>query len=99
MIFPPWFSMIDLQTANPKPVPFWSCLVVKNGSNSFERCSFGIPAPVSEISMVQWVCPPSSPRGINRISLDANAPLLGHCVGGIDQQVKEHLLDLVFVHL
>ena len=46
-IFPPWFSIVDLQIAKPIPNP--SDLVVKNWSKMQLRSSAGMPSPVSAI--------------------------------------------------
>ena len=65
---PPCFLMIPWLTARPRPVPFWSALVVKKGSKILSACSSGIPDPVSVKVMTMepsWIedvtrnCPPA----------------------------------------
>ena len=46
-ISPPWASMIPYDTANPRPTPLPSLLVVKNGSKILLRFSGGMPSPLS----------------------------------------------------
>jgi hypothetical protein len=41
--------MIRRATVKPSPDPSPCPLVVKNGSNTFDRCCFGIPGPESAI--------------------------------------------------
>lgn len=44
---PPCFSMMFCEIDRPKPVPLPGSLVVKNGSNIFNRSLGAIPCPVS----------------------------------------------------
>ena len=50
-ISPSRASVMRLTTANPKPWPF--DFVVNSGVNSFSWASFGMPFPVSSISIIK----------------------------------------------
>ena len=49
LMSPPNFLMIRRATVNPSPDPSPCPLVVKKGSNIFDRCCFGMPGPESAI--------------------------------------------------
>ena len=69
---PSWASMMPIQRLSPSPVPSPTGFVVKNGSNTWRRCSGGMPGPLSSttiltpfpLSAVRTVSTPSRPLAL-----------------------------------
>ena len=76
-------------SVSPRPRP--SRLVLKNGVNRRSRASGAIPGPLSRTaSRVFAVLAPQ---------VDGDAAVLADGLHGVLQDVDQHLLDLVLVHL
>src|SRR6516162_1445338 len=82
----PWCCLTMPKTvARPRPVPFPSSLVVKNGSKMRARLSGGMPVPVSAwLNQTDANSKPSAPR---------------HGVAGVDGQVHQDLFHHARIRL
>ena len=90
-ISPPCCSTMLCATARPRPVRFWSSLVVKNGSKMCGSTSAGMPHPGVRHPH------PSTVRPRRPAPWPLPAAALRHGFGGVHQQHQHHLLDLVGV--
>ena len=109
---PPWDDTMPWQTDNPRPVPEPIGLVVKNGSNIWGRKASGTPGPLSATSIrtarpdPPWTDVVSHNPGADGSDGDCEfRPLLGDEQSprhldrllGVDDEVHEHLVQLVLV--
>ena len=91
---PWWASMIWRQEDRPRPVPplpvsSGPVLVVKKGSKIRGSLSAGMPQPVSRTTRSTVSAAASCSQA------NEHAAAAGHGLAGVDQQVEQHLLNLV----
>src|SRR5438094_371593 len=75
--------MMPIQRLSPSPVPSPTGFVVKNGSNTWRRCSGGMPGPLSSTTMLT----PSSLAAVHTVSTPSRAVALS--AGDAGQQRAE----------
>ncbi len=88
---PPWASTMRWTVASPSPVP--PALVVKKGVKSCSRSAAAMPGPSSSTSRRRPAAAGRAGSG-RRCSRRPRPP---HGLGGVDEEVPEHLPDLVRV--
>ena len=93
-IRPPCSCTIAYATVSPSPVPFPTSFVVKNGSKILLFISAGNPGPVVGDFEHDGVALDIVPRADD----ERARPLADeHRLFGVDDEIEEHLLDLVRV--
>ena len=88
-IVPECAARMSRTIARPRPLPFFSPLVVKNGSKMRVRLSAEIPPPVSR--KLTRTCVSPSARSVEMVSASA---AVGHRVARVDDEVDEDLREL-----
>ena len=88
VIVPPCSLTMPKLMAKPRPVPCPTSLVVKKGSKIRPRSSSRMPWPVSPQHELDHFPFQVEPGG------HGQAPGAAHRLGGVDDEVHEHLLDL-----